>query len=76
MKEIKCTVELGVLNLMIERVHEDNLPIEIVTGHRIVDYNGDTQVDVMFEYAEEYGGMFRALLAECMNLYTNLPNDR
>jgi hypothetical protein len=72
----KITVEQGLLSLVIDKVHEDDLPIDITTGKKSTDYNGDTQVDVLFEYKEEDKMLFTRVLSECINQYNNIPTKR
>jgi hypothetical protein len=63
----KLVIEGDVLNIMIERVHDENLPISITTGQVIKDYNGDTQVEVLFEFERQDIHIFQELLNSSIN---------
>lgn len=45
----KFTMSKELASVVIERVHEENLPISIYKGKEAVDENGDRQVDVLLE---------------------------
>jgi hypothetical protein len=72
----KVTIEKGLLSLIIDKVHEDGNPIAITTGKKSTDFNGDTQVDVLFEFEEGDKLIFNQVLNECINQYNNIPARR
>lgn len=50
--ERKYTMYKGLAAIIIDRIYEDNLPIEVHTGNEHTDGNGDRQVDILLEYED------------------------
>lgn len=67
--EKRMSIYIGFLNHMIEKAHEEALPITITTGRQQTDCNGDVQVEVLIEYAETDKWIFTKFLNEAINEY-------
>lgn len=66
----KYTMINPILSLLINRVHEDNLPIHITTGKLEKDYNGDVQVDVLVECEDCDVELWHRVLTESIEAYS------
>jgi hypothetical protein len=60
------TMFIGFVNHIIEKAHEEALPITITTGRQRTDCNGDMQVDVLIEYAESDKWIVAKFMNEAM----------
>ena len=61
------TMNNKVLAYLIEIVHEEAVPVNVEIGSRHVDANGDTQVDVLLEYAEPDKEWVNEAMARAIN---------
>ena len=52
--ERKYTMNKKIAAQLINRVHEDNLPITIHEGNEHFDGNGDRMVDVLIDYEDPF----------------------
>ena len=52
--ECKYTMNKRLAAQLINRVHEDNLPITIHEGNERFDANGDRMVDVLIDYEDPF----------------------
>ena len=52
--ERKYTMNKKIAAQLINRVHEDNLPITIHEGNEHFDGNGDRMVDVLIDYDDPF----------------------
>lgn len=66
----KYTMNNNILSILIDRIHEDNLPINITTGKREKDYNGDVQVDVLVECDDCDVELWHRVLAKSIETYS------
>lgn len=67
MERKKCTVNLKLMNAMVEKIKEEDLPISVTTGRITEDYNGDKQIEVLFEYQTEDKMIFSKALDDVFN---------
>ena len=63
--ERKYTINKKIAAQLINRVHEENLPITIHEGNERVEANGDRQVDVLIDYEDPF--LVNDVLADIMN---------
>lgn len=66
----KDTMNNNILSILIDRIHEDNLPINLTTGKKQKDYNGDVQVDVLVECDDCDVELWHRVLAESIETYS------
>lgn len=66
----KYTMNNSILSILIDRVHEEGLPINLTTGNKQKDYNGDVQVDVLVECEDCDVELWHRLLADSINTYS------
>lgn len=52
--ERKYTMNKKLAAILINRVHEENLPITIHEGNEKIDGNGDKMVDVLLDYDDPF----------------------
>lgn len=52
--ECKYTMNKKLDAILINRVHEENLPITIHEGNEKIDGNGDKMVDVLLDYDDPF----------------------
>jgi hypothetical protein len=52
---------------MVEKIKEEDLPISVTTGRITEDYNGDKQIEVLFEYQAEDKMIFSKALDDVFN---------
>ena len=52
--ERKYTMNKRIAAQLINRVHEENLPIAIHEGNEKIDANGDRMVDVLLDYDDPF----------------------
>ena len=52
--ERKYTMNKKLAVILINRVHEENLPITIHEGNEKIDGNGDKMVDVLLDYDDPF----------------------
>lgn len=55
------------LSALIEKVHEENIPVNITTGKSFIDYNGDKQVDVFMEYDDKNATLINEVICNSIN---------
>lgn len=68
----KITMHSKVSNILMELVHEENLPVNIETGPKHIDCNGDKQIDVLLEYEEKDADCVNEALTRAVNEAANL----
>ena len=52
--ERKYTINKKIAAILINRVHEENLPITVHEGNERIDVNGDRLVDVLLDYDDPF----------------------
>ena len=52
--ERKYTINKKIAAILINRVHEENLPITVHEGNEKIDVNGDRLVDVLLDYDDPF----------------------
>ena len=52
--ERKYTINKKLAAILINRVHEENLPITVHEGNERIDANGDRLVDVLLDYDDPF----------------------
>lgn len=60
----KYTMNNSILSILVNRIHEEDLPINITTGKREKDENGDVQVEVLVECEDCDVELWHRVLAE------------
>lgn len=55
------------LSALIEKVHEENIPVNITTGKSFIDYNGDKQIDVFMEYDDKNATLIDEVICNSIN---------
>ena len=68
--ERKYTMIKPIAAALINRVHEENLPIEVHEGNEQIDCHGDRQVDILLVYEDQ--DLVRNLIDDCINKTYNL----
>lgn len=63
--ERKYTINKKIAAQLINRVHEENLPITIHEGNERVEANGDRLVDVLIDYEDPF--LVNDVLTDIMN---------
>ena len=63
--ERKYTMIKPLAAVLISRIHEENLPIEVHEGNERIDCHGDRQVDVLLVYEDQ--SLLRRLIDDCIN---------
>lgn len=63
--ERKYTMNKKLAAILINRVHEENLPITVHEGNEQVDTNGDRLVDVLLDYDDPF--LVNDVLTDIMN---------
>lgn len=66
--ERKYTIPKKLASLLINKVHEENLPISVHEGNEKVEANGDRFVDVLLDYDDPF--IVNDLLTDVMNNQT------
>lgn len=66
----KYTMNNNILSILIDRIHEEDLPINITTGNKQKDYNGDVQVDVLVECDDCDVELWHRVLNESVKTYS------
>lgn len=60
----KYTMNNSILSILVNRIHEEDLPINITTGKRKKNENGDVQVEVLVECEDCDVELWHRVLAE------------
>lgn len=68
--ERKYTMNKKLAAILINRVHEENLPIEVHEGNEQVDCHADRQVDVLLVYEDP--DLVNDVLSDTINTTFNL----
>lgn len=63
--ERKYTMNKKLAAILINRVHEENLPITVHEGNEKIDTNGDRLVDVLLDYDDPF--LVNDVLTDIMN---------
>lgn len=75
--DMKKQVEINnkVLEVLLDIIHEENLPINVDVGERFVDDNGSISVNVLFDYESEHSSLLNETICKAINLTFDLTDD-
>lgn len=76
-KEMKKQAEINtkVLEVLLDIIHEENLPINVEVGERFVNDNGSSSADVLFDYESEHSSLFNETMCKAINLTFDLTDN-
>ena len=74
---MKTQVEINnkVLEILLDIIHEEDLPINADIGERLTDYNGNISTNVLFDYSPESAALFNEVMCRAINLTFDLTDN-
>lgn len=64
-----------VLNVLLEIVQDEKIPVKINIGEKHIDYNGTTSYDILYEYDSKDADVINATICKAINLTFDLIDD-
>lgn len=75
MIEKRCEINSKVLELLLEIVQENAIPMNINVGKRHKDYNGSELVDILYEYDYKDSGIVNETICQAINMIFDLVDN-
>lgn len=71
----QCEMNKKVLQVLLDIVHEEDIPLNIEVGDEMCDDNGDRTVDILLEYDIENSPIVNETICRAINLTFDLTDD-
>lgn len=71
----QCEMNTKVLHVLLDIIHDENLPINIDVGAERWDYNGDKTTNVLLEYDIANSSLVNETICRAINLTFDLTDD-